>query len=26
LDIIQNWKDLHQEKIDYRRSKYYLVD
>ena len=25
-DIIQNWKDIHQEKIDYRRSKYYMVE
>jgi hypothetical protein len=25
-DIIQNWKDIHQEKIDYRRSKYYTVE
>lgn len=25
-DIIQNWKDVHKEKIDYRRSKYYMVE
>jgi len=25
-EVIQNWKDLHQERIDFKRSKYYLVD
>jgi hypothetical protein len=26
MGIIQNWKDSHQERIDFKRSKYYLVD
>lgn len=25
-EIIQNWKNSYQEKIDYRRSKYYSVE
>jgi hypothetical protein len=25
-DIIQNWKDSHQEKMDYKKSKYYTEE
>ena len=26
LDIIQNWKDARRERLEYRKSKFYMVD